>query len=226
MKAKSIFLCGIFCLVFLHPNWAQTDSTQENGGEEIWYWSKPSSEEFGRLGIKMGIQVTGLNGNTIPNYRPMFGLLGGAYGRINFKKTWSIQQEVHISFRGSNYVAEPNGIKSLRLLYIDAPIYLMKQFSRNSPHKLGIGVQYAHMLSAALYIDNVTFPTKTSPKLDRNDWLPSVAYQYQLDYFAFQVAAKYGIRNINLGYDWPENAKPDNNNGKLHNFAVELNLIF
>ncbi|MCG9879497.1 MAG: hypothetical protein MH472_02755 [Bacteroidia bacterium] len=226
MKSIKWFIFGLFFCLNTQQNWAQTDSTEESENEEVWYWSKASSEEFGRLGIKMGLQLTGLNGNTIPNYRPMFGLLGGAYGRINFKKTWSIQQEVHISFRGANYVAEPNGIKSLRLLYIDAPVYLMKQFSKNSPHKIGIGIQYAHMLSSALYIDNATFPTKTSPKLDRNDWLPTMAYQYQLDYFAFQVSAKYGLRNINLGYPWPENAKPENNNGKLHNFALELNIIF
>jgi hypothetical protein len=223
---KFVFLLFL-SFVFSSNATAQTDSTDsDNDGESFSLWVKPSSDEKSRLGIKMGMQITGISGNAIPNARPMFGLLGGGYGRINFKGGWSLQQEVQVSFRGSNYQSEANGIKSLRLLYIDAPLYLMKQLKRNSPHKLGVGMQYAHQISAAMYIDSKAFPTGVSPSLDRNDWMPSLAYQYQLDYFAIQVAGKYGLRNINLGNPWPENAKPLNNNEKLHNFAFEVNLIF
>jgi hypothetical protein len=216
-----------FFILFLFPcatAFGQSDSTEED--YDMVFWTKPSFDEKSRLGIKMGLQLTGLAGNSIPNARPSFGLLGGAYGRINLKKGWSLQQEVQISFRGSNYKSDAGGIKSLRLLYIDAPLYLMKQLKRNSKHKIGLGIQYAHQISAAMYIDSKSFPTGQSPSLDKNDWMPALAYQYQLDYFALQFAAKYGLRNINLGYPWPENAKPLNNNEKLHNFAFELNILF
>jgi hypothetical protein len=221
-------LCFLFSLI-LASNlvFGQSDSSSQYEDEdEFVFWTKPSSDEPFRLGIKMGMQLTGISGTAIPNPTPMFGLLGGGYGRINWKGGWSLQQEVQVSFRGSNYQADPGGIRSLRLLYIDAPLYLMKQFKRNGPHKIGIGVQFAHQISAAMYIDEKAFPTGSSPSLDKNDWLSAAAYQYQLNYFAVQVAGKYGMRNVNLGRPWPENAKPLNNNEKLHNFVFELNLIF
>jgi hypothetical protein len=65
-----------------------------------------------------------------------------------------------------------------------------------------------------------------SPKLDNNDWSPVLMYQYQFDFFALQAAAKYGLRNLNLGNAWPENAKPLNNSGSLNNASIELNIIF
>ena len=217
----------LFLTIGSNLAFGQNDSTPNAEEEDdLVFWSKPSSDEKFRLGIKMGMQVSGITGTAIPDPKPMFGLLGGGYGRINFKRGWSLQQEVQVSFRGSNYQAGAGGIKSLRLLYIDAPLFLMKQIKRNSPHKIGLGMQYGHLISAALYIDDKAYPTANAPSLDKNDWLPAAAYQYQLDYFAIQVAGKYGLRNINLGYPWPENAKPLNNQKKLHNFVFEINLIF
>jgi hypothetical protein len=101
MRIKYFFLAFAFlnCIVLS----AQTDSSDIENEDEPIEWIKPSDNEKTRLGIIMGMQMCGTPGGEISNFRPMVGLLAGSYGRINFKKGWSLQQGVLISFRGSNY---------------------------------------------------------------------------------------------------------------------------
>lgn len=213
------FLFFSFGVVF-----AQEDSTDYD--DETNYWVKPSNDEKSRIGIVMGVQVSSLLGNALPENRPMVGLLGGAYGRYNFKSGWSIQQEAHISFRGGNYNSNAGEISSLKLLYLDFPFILYKKFSKKSKHRFGAGIQYSNLLNANMYVDKSGYPTGASPKLDKNDWAPLISYQYQFPFFALQGSAKYGLRDLNLGQPWPESAKPLNNNGSINSFVVTINLIF
>jgi hypothetical protein len=97
-----------------------------------------------------------------------------------------------------------------------------------SQHRLGAGIQYSHALNKLVFQDNNTFPAEGNIPLDNNDWALITAYQYQLDYIAFQICLKGGLRNLNLGRNWPGNNNTPINNklGSMHNFALEFNLLF
>jgi hypothetical protein len=97
-----------------------------------------------------------------------------------------------------------------------------------SQHRFGAGAQFSHALNKLVFQDNNTFPAEGNIPLNNNDWSLVTAYQYQLDYIAFQICLKGGLRNINLGRDWPGNNNlPINNKlGSMHNFALEFNLLF
>jgi len=223
MRLKVLLL--IIVTSFSTALFAQTDSTNEEADEPI-EWNKPSDNEKTRLGIVMGIQTATLFGNTLPSNKPMMGLLGGGYARYNFKRGYSLQQQFQVSFKGSNFNAAAGEISALRLLYLDFPLILSKKLNSKSKHRIGAGIQYARLINTVMYIDTKSYPSGISPKLDNNDWSPVLMYQYQFDYFALQVALKNGLRNLNLGNAWPENAKPLNNNGNLNTSSLELNIIF
>jgi hypothetical protein len=220
LKVLLLIIGNALCIA----SFAQTDSTDE--AEEPIEWMKPSDNEKTRLGIVMGIQTATLFGNTLPSNKPMMGLLGGGYARYNFKRGFSLQQQFQVSFRGSNFNAAAGEISALRLLYLDFPLILYKKLNNKSKHRIGAGIQYARLVNTVMYIDTKSYPSGISPKLDNNDWSPVLMYQYQFDFFALQAAAKYGLRNLNLGNAWPENAKPLNNSGSLNNASIELNIIF
>ncbi|MBP7510341.1 MAG: outer membrane beta-barrel protein [Bacteroidia bacterium] len=222
MRNKWQFL---FILILVTNNlWSQVDSTDNS--DEPFFWNKPSEDEKSRLGIKMGMQVSSLFGSALPDNALRFGLLGGGYGRINFKKGWSVQQELQISFKGSNFNFPANQISAMKLLYVDAPFIIFKQLKKQSPHKIGLGVSYARLINSVLFVNDNPYPTGNQIDIDKNDWLAVGAYQYQFEYFALQGAAKYGLRNLNLGNPWPDNSKPINNNGTLTNFTIEFSIIF
>ncbi|OYU97574.1 MAG: hypothetical protein CFE21_04580 [Bacteroidetes bacterium B1(2017)] len=224
MRMKRLFFMA-FALSSLLAS-AQVDSTDYNDDDISMEWLKPSDDEKSRLGIIMGTQICTLTGTALPDNKPMFGLLGGGYGRINFRGGWSIQQELQVSFRGSNFKANPGDVGSFRFLYLDVPLLVFKQLGNKSKHKIGVGAQYSNLINGLMYLDKKSYPTAQAPKLDKNDWAAVLAYQYQFEYFALQCAVKSGFRNLNLGYAWPDLGKPLNNNGTLNNFAVELNIIF
>ncbi|MCF8254239.1 MAG: PorT family protein [Bacteroidia bacterium] len=226
MNKRLLLFAWFFVFAFMVKG--QEDSTSYDPLDEPNPWTKPNNQEKTRLGVKMGVQNTYLLGSELSDKKSMIGLLGGGYGRINFNKTWSLQQEFQISFKGGNFNAGPSEIRSFRLLYLDAPIILMMAFGPKEKHKVGVGIQYSNLLNSNLYIEKKSYPTGESPKLDLNDWAPLFAYQYQFEYFAMQASAKYGLRDLNLGKPWPgnDNTFITNNQGSLHNFAVEINIIF
>ena len=221
---QKFFFIALLLLSFT-PVFAQEDTTDYD--DEPNYWVKPSNDEKSRIGIVMGIQTSTLFGTAFPENKLLVGILGGAFGRYNFVKSgWSIQQEAHISFKGSNYNGNAGEVSSLKLLYLDFPFVIYKRFSKKSNHRFGAGIQYSYLVNSYMYVDNGSYPLGSTPKLDENDWSPLVSYQYQFPFFAIQGCVKYGLRDLNLGQPWPESAKPLNNNGNINNFVITANLIF
>lgn len=213
------------------PLFAQTDSTEttdEEIDEDPIPWVKATNEGVYRLGVKMGIQYCTLLGTYPLDNKAMFGLLGGGYGRLNHKSGWSLQHELYISFRGGKFKENPPDVGTLKILYLDVPVILLKKFGAKSRHRAGAGMQYSHAINALMFQDRSTMPTGTNPSIDKNDWSVLLCYQYQFDYVALQLMPKYGLRNINLGYPWPggDGISIPNKSGSMHNFAVEFNLLF
>ena len=214
------------------PAIAQVDSLQTDTNEFLDDDSKiakPEPEGLLKLGIKMGTQLCTFVGSEVPNATLTFGLLGGGYARFNLSrklKNWSIQTELQISFRGSNFKYTDSSYSALRLLYIDLPVIVFKALDTKKNHRIGVGTQFSYLLNSAMYLGKVIYPTSSSPGLLKYDVSGIVAYQYHLPFFAIQVAAKYGLTNINIGAVWPDEASPKNKNGAIRNFTVELNLLF
>jgi hypothetical protein len=230
MGLNKVFLALLLACASLNLC-AQTDST-DNGDDDYLDdpipWVKASQEGKHKFGVKMGMQYCTLLGTYPLDNKLMIGVLGGGLYRYNFKRGLSLQQEALISFRGGKFKGSSPDIGTIKILYLDFPLMLMQKLGAKSPHKLGLGVQYSTAINQLFYQDKSTFPTGASPAIDKNDWAVVSAYQYQLEYIAFQLAAKYGLRDINLGEDWPGNdgVPIPNKSGSMHNFAVELNIIF
>jgi len=216
----------IACLFLNNVSLGQTDSTEEE--DTPIPWVKASEEGKYRLGIKMGFNVTSIFGSYPIEKGLRLGILGGGFGRINFNKTVSLQHELLITFRGANFKGNSPDIGAIKFLYLDFPAMLMFKPVPKSQHRLGAGIQYSHALNKLVFQDNNTFPAEGNIPLDNNDWALITAYQYQLDYIAFQICLKGGLRNLNLGRDWPGNNNTPINNklGSMHNFALEFNLLF
>ncbi len=216
----------IACLFLNNVSLGQTDSTEEE--DTPIPWVKASEEGKYRLGIKMGFNVTSIFGSYPIEKGLRLGILGGGFGRINFNKTVSLQHELLITFRGANFNGNSPDIGAVKFLYLDFPAMLMFKPVPKSQHRFGAGIQYSHALNKLVFQDNNTFPAEGNIPLDNNDWALTTAYQYQLDYIAFQICLKGGLRNLNLGRDWPSNNNTPINNklGSMHNFALEFNLLF
>ncbi|MDP1727415.1 MAG: outer membrane beta-barrel protein [Bacteroidota bacterium] len=231
MGLKQIFFVIALLLFGLNPVLAQADSTQIDSNEtEEPEWRparpEPDVDHQLKLGIKMGMQGCTLLGSEMKTAKLTFGLIGGGYIRYNFSKGISVQAETQISFRGSNFTYDPNNYSAIRLLYIDVPVILFKALDKKNVNRVGLGIQYSTLLNAAMYLGKITYPTSSSPSLKRFDYAGIVAYQHHYSYFGFQLAAKYGFANLNRNKPWPDNAKPFNNFGSIHNFAFEMTLIF
>lgn len=206
---------------------AQTETTlpDTNTDDEDEQIAKPDPNPDSKLGIKMGILTHAITGTENKNSTLAFGMTGGGYFRQKLGlKTW-LQLEACISFRGGNFKANTQEYESIRLLYADVPLLLMQSFG-DINHKWLFGIQGSYLISPTMYLKGLQLPITGNLSFNRLDFLPVVGYQYHTTFFDLQVAAKYGLLNINNGNVWPQNAKPLNNNGTMHNIALEFNIIF
>jgi hypothetical protein len=220
------FFCLILSLNLFVAN-AQTDSTENDPDDETFTFFKPGPEGKTRFGVKMGVQSSSLFGTEMKNQKPMFGILGGLYGRYHLSKRICLQAEAQLSFRGSSFNHGSSGeYSTIKLLYVDMPVMFFYEFGKDKNHSLGLGIQTSNLMSANMYFNGISIPGSKTPAMDKWDFLPVFAYQYRLPFFIFQSAAKYGLRDINLGQTWPNNGTPLNNKGSIHNFALEFNIIF
>ncbi len=208
------------------PAWSQTDSLETDDSDDDSKLVKPESEMRYKLGVKMGVQTFTFLGSEPKGSKLAFGLLGGGYGRVNFKKGYSIQTEIQVSLRGSNFESATGEISAIRLLYIDMPFLVFKALDKDLTHRIGLGPQLSDLASSEIYIDGNRHSSGFSPVFEKYDISAVLAYQYRLPYFSIQTALKYGVKNLNLNKPWPNNAKPLNTNKSIHNFSFELNLIF
>lgn len=231
MGLKHLFF--VIALMFFCSNavWAQTDTTQTDSieaDEPEWRPAKPEPDvdHHLKMGIKMGMQGCTLLGSEMKTAKLTFGLIGGGYLRYNFSKGISLQAETQISFRGSNFSVDPGYYSAIRLLYIDVPVILFKALDIKNVNRVGLGAQYSSLLNAAMYLGKIPYPSSATPSLLRYDFAGILAYQHQYTYLGFQLAAKYGFVNLNRNKPWPDNAKPVNGFGNIHNFAFEMTLIF
>jgi hypothetical protein len=204
---------------------AQTDtSTVPEGEEEEGVLFMPVLNEQTKLGVKLGSGVSTLLGNELSNPRPTYMLSGGAYMRYRFSKHWSIQPEANVSLRGSNFSNGADQYESIRIYYIDLPVLIMMGFDEKNQKNILAGVQYSRILNSSLYVSGASLPENTSPALKKDDVMGVLGAQFHTPYVGFQLVAKYGFIDINNGL--LPGLNPPNTGKDIHNFIVELNLLF
>ncbi|MES2558588.1 MAG: outer membrane beta-barrel protein [Bacteroidota bacterium] len=219
------FLCFMLLLSGAFMSTAQTDTTQteEEDNSEATLVIPPINEQL-KVGIKFGTGVSTLVGNELKNPVPAYMLTGGAYLRYRFKPHWFIQPEVNISFKGSNF---DNGVlqyESLRMYYVDVPVLLMRGLNKQNTSNVFAGLQYSRVLNTYLYLTDEQIPVSPSPAIKQHDLAAVLGTQFHTPFVGFQIAAKYGLFDINNGL--LPNLDPPNTGKDIHHFVVEINLLF
>ncbi|MCK6609716.1 MAG: hypothetical protein L6Q78_01650 [Bacteroidia bacterium] len=224
------FLLISWLLASLFKVQAQTDSltTDEvDENDETFSLYKPGPEGTWKLGVKMNLNFSSLFGSEMKSQKLLTGIGGGAYGRWNPNKKFALQAEGLIGFRGSNFNHGANGeYTTIKMLYADFPFIGFLKFGNEGVHQVGIGIQYSRLLNSSMYFKGGSSYGSKKPEFSADDWLPLLAYQYKTNWVSFQIAAKYGLKNINLGKSWPENGIPLNSGGEIRNFTTEFSLMF
>jgi len=223
MKGIKLIVLVCFIICWGYNGYTQTDSVNYTDDEE-----KPVVPDVnpdGKAGIKMGIMFHTIAGTENTANTLALGMCGGGYYRQKLApKSW-LQAELFISFRGGNFKASALEYEKIRLLYLDLPLLYLKSF-KNIQHKYFIGIQTSYLVSPTVYIKNQSLPLTGQINLNRFDALPVIGYQYHLPFLTLQTCVKYGLINLNNGYECTQNTKPLNNGGTMHNIAAEFNILF
>lgn len=178
-----------------------------------------------KIGLKLGVLGSTIAGEENTTNTIKFGLSGGAYLRRKFKsEKWGYQIELNGSFRGSNYEANDTNYSSIRLIYLDVPLYLFFNLTKNEDHKIIAGPQFSYLLSSALYKNTYNLPEAKPPKLVDYDLMACAGYHYRIGHVAIQTMLKYGFVNINNGL--LPNITPANQGKSMRNLVFEINFLF
>ncbi|MFN7311980.1 MAG: outer membrane beta-barrel protein [Bacteroidota bacterium] len=210
--------------LFSSSAWAQSDSAKYEDEDDEGTWVIPSMNEKHKPGIKLGTGFYTFTGGEMDNPTPMLGLNGTIYYRYKYNEKSAIQIETGISFKGSNFANSAGEYSRMRLYYLDAPLTWVRSLNKNNTTHLNIGVQYAYLLNASIFIEPSPIPETQKPALSKHDMMLVAGTQFYSGFVGFQVMAKYGLLNINNGLI--PNLNPPLKNKDIHNFALELSLLF
>lgn len=179
-----------------------------------------------RFGIKLGTHFSTVLGDENPDNSLRFGINGGLYMRRKFKsQVWGYQLEANGSLRGSNFNGNnTDQYSTLRLVYVDVPMLLFFNLSKDESQKIVVGPQLSYLLTGALYKYGSSLPIEGEPKIKKYDLLGCLGYQINAGHVTIQTMLKYGFYNMNEGL-LPD-VKPLNRGKNMNNFMFELNLLF
>lgn len=222
------FLCFLLLLSGALVSTAQNDSTQTDSTkieeeEESVLVIPPINEQL-KVGIKFGTGICMLTGNELTNPRPAYSLSGGAYLRYRFKRHWFVQPEVNIAFKGGNFDNGTSQYSRIRMYYVDVPVLLMRGLNEKNTSNIFVGLQYSLLLNASLSLKNDPLPSSVAPSVKNNDLAAVIGTQFHTPFVGFQIAAKYGLIDINNGL-LPD-LNPTNTGKDIHHLVLEINLLF
>ncbi|MFZ4796684.1 MAG: outer membrane beta-barrel protein [Bacteroidia bacterium] len=178
-----------------------------------------------KFGIKLGSQLSTLMGEENSSNTLNFGLNGGVYMRRKFKsQKWGYQLELNGSFRGSNFAPKYNEYSAIRLFYLDMPLLVFVNLTKDENHKLLFGPQVSYLLSSSIYNGPSLVSYDSIPSFKKLDLLACVGYHIRLGHVSFQTMLKYGFISTNDGL--LPGIKPTNTGKSMNNFIFELNFLF
>lgn len=222
-KKLSVFIAFI---IFTNLLQAQVEEVIDSTLDEE--ESKPIKvlpDEKYKFGIKLGCQISTILGEENSNPVPKFGLNGGVFMRRKFKsQKWGYQLELNGSFRGSSFTPKDKEYSAIRLFYIDMPLLVFINLTKNENHKILFGPQVSYLLSSSIYNGQFAVIYDSIPSVKKIDILACVGYQIRLGHLSFQTMLKYGFINLNDGL--LPGIKPINTGKSMNNFIFELNFLF
>ncbi|MBP9185729.1 MAG: outer membrane beta-barrel protein [Bacteroidia bacterium] len=221
----------LFLMLFLFvANFAmaQVDSTDldddNEGDNDAIEWLKGDMNEDQEFGIRLGTNTSIMLGGELDNPRPMFGLNGAVYFRKKTSPKNAYQADLGVSIRGSNFNNPIGQYHKLVTYYLDLPLTWVRSINQNNTSQLITGLQFSHLLNSSIYINSESLAEIEKPKLAPLDVLVVLGTQFYGGFVGFQIVAKYGLLNINNGL--VSGLNPAFKNKDIHNFALELNLLF
>jgi hypothetical protein len=217
----------IVMMLFASLAIAQTDSTDladNEEDEESFEWLKGNMNEDVEFGLRLGTNTTTMFGGELDNPRPMFGLNGAFYYRKKFTPKNAFQLDLAVSLRGSNFDNPIGQYSKLVTYYIDLPITWVRSINADNSNHIIAGLQYSHLLNTSIYMTSTVVAENERPNLSNNDLMVLAGTQFYGGFVGFQIVAKYGLLNINNGLI--SGLNPAFKNKGIHNFALELNLLF
>lgn len=205
--------------------YAQTDSTETDSleDEELVLVIPPINEQL-KAGVKMGTGMGIMIGGELQNPKPKYMISGGAYLHYRFSKHWSLQPEVNVAFKGSNFDNGPDEYGSISMYTLDVPLLLMYGFNEKNTVNVFVGGQYSYTLNRSMYLKSAQVPVTPTPSMRKDDWFGIVGGQFHRPFLGFQIALKYGFCNLNTGLS--PNLNPPNTGKDIHQMVLELNILF
>jgi hypothetical protein len=221
MKKLLLLLC-FFCSI--GSVFSQTEESDSTAGDDEFVLVIPPINEQLKVGVKLGTGAGMMLGNELQNPRPKYMISGGAYLRYRFSKRWSIQPEANITFKGSNFKNGDGQYESISGYAVDIPVLLMVGLTPENRVNVFAGMQYSRTLGRSLYLKGSLVPDDSSLGMHRDDWAAVVGSQFQTPFVGFQVAVKYGLRDLNTGLTPTLN--PPNTGKDIHQAVLEINILF
>lgn len=231
MKKYLLFL--LICLAAVNFATAQKDTSStpyeestETEGEDDGpiEWLKGNMNDDKKFGVKLGTGLSTMLGGELNNPRPKFGLNGSLYYRHKYTPKAAVQAELAFSVNGSNFANNVGEYETIQAYYLGAPIMWVRSINEKNTSHIIVGLQYARLLNASLYVNPNLLPESQQPKLKKDDLMILAGTQFYAGFVGFQLVAKYGLVNINNGLI--SGLNPPLKNKDIHNFALEVNFLF
>lgn len=229
--AKHIILL-VAGLLILSSGFAQQYNQELDGFD-------PNTKRRDKLGIRIGFGITTLNSPELLNTAVSRGYQGAFYYRVNLLKNFHINTEMGASIKGANFNNGDVGYSQISLLYLDFNLLGMFQLTADNKHNLVVGGQSSRLMRSSLFVGPEQFASYLQLPLKRWDHAAVVGYHFNTQYVGFQLALKYGLRNIagdflnfnkeslnDAGSQFADLNPTMRNIKDIKNFSVELSVYF
>jgi hypothetical protein len=229
-KVKHITLL-VVGILFYSINYGQLYNQELDGYD-------PATTRKDKLGIRVGFGVTTLSSDALVNTRASRGYQGAFYYRVNLFKGFHLNAESGASVKGANFNNGDSGYSQLSLLYLDVGVLGMFQLTSDNKHNLIVGVQSSRLMRSSLFVGPEQFASFLQLPIKKWDHAAVVGYHFNTQFVGFQLALKYGLRNI-AGDFFNFNKVSVNNSSQfvdldpsmrnlsnLRNISVELSVYF
>jgi hypothetical protein len=221
MKNLLFLLCWFCTIGYAFAQEEESDST--SGDDDFVLVIPPINEQL-KAGVKMGTGMGMTVGGELLNPRPKVMISGGVYLHYRFSKHWSLQPEMNVAYKGSNYKNGDGQYTSLSVYTMDVPLLLMVGLTPENTVNLFTGMQYSRTLNRSMYEKGGLVPINPNPRMHDDDWAVVLGTQFQTPFVGFQIALKYGLRDLNTGLSSTLN--PPNTGKEIHQSVLELNFLF
>ncbi len=187
-KIKHIILLLIGVLLY-SMNYGQMYNQELDGFD-------PETKRKDKLGIRIGFGFTTLRSNALVNTSVSRGYQGAFYYRVNLFKGFHLSAETGASINGANFNNGDSGYSQLSILNLDFTVLGMFQLTADNRHNIIVGGQFSRLMRSSLFVGPLPEASYLQLPLKKWDYAAVVGYHFNTRFVGFQLALKYGLRNI------------------------------